>query len=98
MKTKLVLDIHRNGQFVDELAVITANNNSGLFPVTLNDVLGYLRGRKALRAEIFKDTTAVFDESNVNTVLVGDKEGIYLTITEIELFELVDEGGNDPNN
>lgn len=88
MKTKFVLDIHRNGQFVDELATMTANNNGEVFKLTLNDVVGYLRGRKALRAEIFKHESVAFDESNFNTVLVGDKEGVYLTLTEIELYEL----------
>lgn len=88
MKTKFVLDIHRNGQFVDELATMTANNNGEVFKLTLNDVVGYIRGRKALRAEIFKDESVSFDESNVNTVLVGDKGGVYLTLTEIELYFL----------
>lgn len=88
METKFVLDIHRNGQFVDELATMTANNNGEVFKLTLNDVVGYIRGRKALRAEIFKDESVSFDESNVNTVLVGDKGGVYLTLTEIELYFL----------
>jgi len=91
MKTKLVLDIHRVGYFLGELSTVIARHNQGDINIGLNDLVSFVKIRISLLGSVWKDEVCQFPENSSDTVIVSDKEGVYLTITEIELHELVEE-------
>jgi hypothetical protein len=47
MKTKIKVDIHKSGSENDQILEIVANTNSGKAPIELEDMVGYLKCRRA---------------------------------------------------
>ncbi len=94
MHTKFKVDIHATGYHLTELVTMIANHNSKKSRIDLDVIQGYLLGEKARMPDSTPGKIELKIEGrNSQALHVSDDRGetFYLTITECEIYELVEE-------
>lgn len=86
MKTKINVEIHKNGSENDVILKAISNHNEGLCNILLNDVAGYIHTRKAMYPTIHKYHT----DSGENNLHISEDGGKTLTLSLqwVEVHEL----------
>lgn len=92
MKTKLKIDLLKNGIDTKNLSSIIANHNSGINPVSLDDISSWLWCQRSIW-DVCKSTNAHAekDEYEDSKLLVKENDEVIAIIEEIEIHELQEE-------
>lgn len=96
-KTKFKTEIHKNGVHSEMLLTILGNVNAGLAPLTLNDIMSFIKCRNAQYPTL---TNIVVWDEKTDTIHISDKDQKepYLSIQECTYDELGEIGAPADDN
>ncbi len=84
METKFNVDIHKKGEYANDILTMIANHNGGKVRIDVDVICGWLMGKKAIypQDKLFIKT----EGANGQTIRLSDDGGetFYMTITEQE--------------
>ena len=90
MKTKLKVDLIKNGMLTESIARMVSSHNEGLVEIDLPTICGFVLAKRAEYFESYKGHTIKADYPYIH--ISGDNgESVYITVMECEMEELVPE-------
>lgn len=97
MEKRLSVVIYKHGQHNDSILRMIASHNSNTAEVSLKDIAGYVKARRAEFPGLFGQSGSIFTEDNTCLTITEDLETFTLKIEELEVFALSEVNVSDVN-